>query len=38
MTYNYSSRITYVTELKPKEKDQPIDTVSQIVWDQYNTN
>lgn len=38
MTYSYSSRMSYVNELKPKEKDHPLDTVSQIVWDQYNTS
>lgn len=38
MTYSYSSRTSYFTELKPKEKDHPLDTVSQIIWDQYNAN
>jgi WD40 repeat protein len=34
MTYNYNSSTSrYVVELKPKEKDMPLDTVSCIVWD-----
>lgn len=47
MAYNYSSRGTYnssittnintpLPDIKAKEKDQPMDTVSSIVWDPYN--
>jgi WD40 repeat protein len=42
--YNYSSRNTInsyantnqLPEIKAKEKDQPMDTVSSIVWDPFN--
>jgi len=34
--YNYSSsRTTYQGEYKPRDKDQPLDTVSAIIWDKY---
>lgn len=44
MSYNYSSRPyaagygngTPLFEVKGKEKDQPLDTVSSIVWDPFN--
>lgn len=42
--YNYSKMYSYSnsrssygtsTEIKPKDKDQPLDTVSFIAWDSY---
>jgi hypothetical protein len=33
---NYSTGRTQ--EVRPKEKDQPLDTVSSIVWDTNNSN
>jgi mRNA export factor len=38
MTYNYSSSVnrSYSSDIKAKEKDLPMDTVSSIVWDGYS--
>ncbi len=36
MSFGYSSARGYPSEIKAKEKDLPLDTVSSIVWDVYN--
>lgn len=38
MTYSYNSRMNYSIEYKAKEKDQPLDTISSIVWDVYRSD
>jgi hypothetical protein len=37
-TYGYSSNRYNITEFKPKENDQPKDTVSALLWDRFNMN
>lgn len=38
MTYNYSSYGSRNNEYRPKDKDQPLDTVSCLVWDVYKND
>lgn len=36
--YGYSSNTSKFQEIRPLDKDQPLDTVSQILWNPYHSD
>ena len=36
--YSYSSSTSKIQEMRPLDKEQPLDTVSQILWNPYNND